>query len=115
MTVGERIRKAREKEGIGQTELAEKIGISKQLLYKYEHGVTTNIPISNIEAIASVLGISPAYLMGWEEMHDMQLTDTERRIILAYRAASADTQDAVCAVLKVRRPESTSSAGRNSA
>lgn len=113
MTVGERIRQTREAEGIGQTELADKIGIGKQLLYKYERGITTNIPIGNIEAIARVLGVTPAYLMGWEEAHEMQLTDTERRLIVAYRASSDEIQEAVCSILKVRRPASSASAGRS--
>ena len=35
MTIGERIKMAREKNGIAQTDLAIKIGVSKQTLFKY--------------------------------------------------------------------------------
>nr|WP_242843822.1 MULTISPECIES: helix-turn-helix transcriptional regulator [Clostridia] len=35
-----------------QTELAEKIGVSKQTLYKYENNIVTNIPSYKIELIA---------------------------------------------------------------
>lgn len=65
MTIGERIKKERKKKGLSQVELADKIGATKQTLYKYETGVITNIPSDKIEAIASVLGLTPAYLMGW--------------------------------------------------
>ena len=66
MTIGERIRKKREEIGISQTELAKKVGISKQTLYKYETNIITNIPSNTIENIANILNLSPAILMGWE-------------------------------------------------
>lgn len=67
MTVGDRIRRQREYLGISQTELAEKVKISKQTLYKYETNIITNIPSNKIEDISKVLKISPAELMGWVE------------------------------------------------
>lgn len=67
MTVGDRIRKAREEKGISQTDLAKMVGISKQTLYKYENNIVTNIPSNKIEKIADKLDVSEAYIMGWEE------------------------------------------------
>lgn len=67
MTIGKRIKQRREALGIGQTQLAEQIGSSKQNLYKYENGIITNIPSEKIEAIAKALYTTPAYLMGWSE------------------------------------------------
>ena len=67
MTVGDRIRQQREIVGFSQTELAEKVKISKQTLYKYEMNVITNIPSDKIEDIAKCLSVSPAYIMGWED------------------------------------------------
>ena len=61
------IRKEREKAGISQSDFAKAINVSKQTLYKYEQGIITNIPSDKIEEIANVLGLSPSYLMGWEE------------------------------------------------
>lgn len=66
MTIGERIKKLREENGMSQTELAEKINTTKQNLYKYENGIITNIPSDKIEAIAQIYGITPSYIMGWE-------------------------------------------------
>ena len=66
-TVGDRIKEQRELNGISQVELSEKIGVSKQTLYKYENNVVTNIPSDKVQAVANVLNISPSYLMGWED------------------------------------------------
>lgn len=67
MTVGERIKQARELCDYSQIELANKINVSKQTLYKYENNIITNIPSSKIEEIAIACSVTPAYLMGWNE------------------------------------------------
>ena len=75
MTVGDRIRKQRELLGISQTELAEKIKVSKQTLYKYEKNLITNIPSSIIEEISKVLNVSESYLMGCEDNLNKENSD----------------------------------------
>ncbi len=80
MTVGERIKLARETKNLSQTDLANACKISKQTLYKYENNIITNIPSDKIEIIADYLSISPAYLMGWETDNkdtNNKLTDDE--------------------------------------
>lgn len=67
MTIGKRIKELREKRGMSQVDLADKIYVSKQTLYKYENGIITNIPSDKIESIAKVFNISPSYLMGWND------------------------------------------------
>ena len=67
MTKGQRIRFRREELNIGQTELAEKINVSKQTLYKYETDIVTNIPSDKVEALAHALDTTPQYIMGWDE------------------------------------------------
>lgn len=66
MAVAERIKQRRMELSISQTDLAEEVGITKQQMYKYENGIITNIPSDKIEAIATALKTSPAYLMGWD-------------------------------------------------
>lgn len=68
MTIGERIKKVREKTGMSQVEFADKINVSKQTLYKYENDIITNIPSDKIEAAAKLGNVSPAYLMGWVDI-----------------------------------------------
>ena len=67
MTIGTRIKKLRQEENISQVELAHKVGISKQTLYKYENDIITNIPSDKIELLSKELNTSPAYLMGWSD------------------------------------------------
>ena len=110
MTVGERIKLARETKNLSQTDLANACKISKQTLYKYENNIITNIPSDKIEAIANYLSISPAYLMGWDESNidnksknsisTFILNDHEKQVILAYRS-KPDMQNAVDTLLNV--------------
>ena len=112
MTRGERIRQMRESADLGLTELADKIGVSKQTLYKYENDIITNIPSDKIEAIAEVCNVSPAIIMGWEleeryenmrEMLDLaeseskseKLTANERLIIDRYRLLPQEEKTAL--------------------
>lgn len=67
MTRGEKIKMIRERLGLSQTALADKINVSKQTMYKYENNIVTNIPTDKIEAIALACRCTPEYLMGWED------------------------------------------------
>ena len=44
MTKGQRIRTKRESLNMSATDLAKRVDISKQTLYKYENDIITNIP-----------------------------------------------------------------------
>lgn len=70
MTIGARIKSLREKKNISQTNLAKYIHASKQTVFKYENDIITNIPMDKIKSIASILGVSPSYLMGWENEYN---------------------------------------------
>ena len=67
MSKGSRIKQLREQSGLSQVELADRIGVSKQTLYKYENDIITNIPSDKIESIANTLRTTPSYLMGWDD------------------------------------------------
>ena len=72
MTKGERIKSLREKIGLSSSELALKIDVSKQNMYKYENDIITNIPSDKIELIAKCLNVSPAYIMGWDNNNTIE-------------------------------------------
>lgn len=67
MTLGDKIRIARENAGLTQGELGKRCGTTKQTIYKYEIGKITNIPIDRLEKIADIVGVSTASLLGWEQ------------------------------------------------
>ena len=86
MTAGERMRAARKEQGMRAVTPADAIGVSKQTLYKYEHGIVINIPLDKVEAAGRALGISPAALLGW----DTGMTAAERQLLECYRALGGE-------------------------
>ena len=74
MTAGERIKNRRLDLGMKQIDLANAAGITKQLLYKYETGRITNIPLENIEKIAAALDIDPTVISGWADADEEMVT-----------------------------------------
>lgn len=90
MRIGDRIKALRNEIGMGQTDLADKIGVSKQTMYKYENNIVTNIPSDKIELIAKNLGTTPAALMGWTRVIQgvllSSITIEESEIIRRIRA-----------------------------
>lgn len=105
MTKGQRIKQLREAMNLSQTELAHKIGIYKQTLYKYENEIVTNIPSDVIERLSAALGCSPAYIMGWNVE---QSEDVKKALELydQYQHAIPQIQEAVENLLKPSQADS---------
>lgn len=67
MTIGEKIKIRRNELRLSQRELSDKMGYSNHsTIGKIENG-KVDIPQSRIVQFAEVLGVSVAYLMGWDE------------------------------------------------
>lgn len=61
---------------MSQVDVADKVGISKQTLYKYENGIISTIPYDKIYNFAKLYNVSPSYLVGWEnEIGSVKSTD----------------------------------------
>jgi Predicted transcriptional regulators len=73
----ERIRSRRLELGMSYQDLADKTGMSKSTLQRYETGFIKNIPLSKVEALAQALQVSPEYLMGWKVKADSPVMDSE--------------------------------------
>ena len=70
MTMGKRIKAAREKKGYSQSELAELLGYkSRSSINKIETD-GREIPRSSIVKFAKILDVTPSYLMGWDDEID---------------------------------------------
>lgn len=67
MTVSQRIRAQMELRGLSYGELAAASGLSKSAVHRYATGVTDKVPARALEALARALGVTPAFLSGWEE------------------------------------------------
>jgi repressor LexA len=64
----ERLKNRRVELDISYQELADKTGLSKSTLQRYETGSIKNMPIDKLEIVAGALKIDPAFLMGWESV-----------------------------------------------
>lgn len=73
MTVGERIKARRKEIGVSADELAEKIGVSRSTIFRYEKGDIEKMPGEIIGKIAVALLTTPGELMGWVEDFDEEL------------------------------------------
>ena len=69
-TIGSRIKERRLSQGMTQEELGNIVGVNKVTIHKYENGIITNIPSDRLELLAMALKVTPAYLMGWEEVDE---------------------------------------------
>lgn len=67
MTMGQRIRNLRKEHKMSMEELGKCIGVGKSAILKYEKGEVENLPRSAIEKMASVFGVTPSYLMCFDE------------------------------------------------
>lgn len=93
-TTGELIKAARKKAGLTQAELGAKLGISSAAISQFEKP-SSNPTSETLEKIATVLGCSPAYLMGWTDTLtgkdtynlyvDIPATDTNEAIYIAMK------------------------------
>lgn len=69
MTFGERLRKIRERRGYSLSELAEKVGITKQAINQYEMNIT-GPKHTVLAALAVALDCTTDYLCGLKEEQD---------------------------------------------
>lgn len=72
-----RIRDRRLELDLSYQDLADKTGMSKSTLQRYETGFIKNIPLSKVEVLAKALRVTPEYLMGWEEKAESPVMDEE--------------------------------------
>ncbi len=77
MTKADRIKALRIKAKMTQEQVAQKLGTTKQTIYKYETGIITNIPTDKIEQLATLFETTPLYITGWNEKEPATSKDDE--------------------------------------
>ena len=107
MNMGERIKELRIAKGYTQEELGKKLGLKKAAIQKYENGDVENIKRSKIKLLADVLGVTPSYIMGWEEPNTTlkyqpreEITEDEKKLIFNYRKLSHDNQMKITGIIE---------------
>ena len=86
MTTGERIKARRKEIGLSADKLAERIGVSRSTIFRYENGDIEKMPMNTLVPIAAALNTSVEYLMGWKE--EQKKNDIQADIILKMRTDS---------------------------
>lgn len=113
--ISNRLKKAMVDSGLSFGEVSNITGIPKSAIHRYVTGNTPKIPITRLEQLAEVFGVSAAYLMGWEEPTDKneQQTDDEldKEIIEGYSRLDDDgkkiVSDLIYSILKNRSDDNT--------
>lgn len=65
MGLGDNIKARRRTLGYTVEELAERLGVSRQTVFRYENGQIATVPSDKLAALAEILGTTPAVLMGY--------------------------------------------------
>ena len=91
MNVGEIIKAERMRKGMTQEELAEKVGVKKSAVAKWENGRVSEIKRSNLKNLAAALGLNPKQLLDNEKSaifeekepvtNDDGLTESQRKLV----------------------------------
>ena len=104
MTIGQRIRIARERRDMTLDEVAQLCKTTKQTIFKYENEIVTNIPYDKIVLLSNALDVSPSYLFGWEEKEssprEQELTEGEELMLQLFRQIPEDKQAAALEMLR---------------
>lgn len=69
--------------------VAERLGVSRSTIFRYEKGEIEKLPTNILDDIAKILQTTPAYLMGWE-------SDNVSSIETIYNQLIPDRQSKVC-------------------
>ena len=67
MELYEKIKYLRAERGLTLEDVGNYVGVGKSTVRKWECGQIANMRRDKIAKLAEVLGVTPAYLMGWEE------------------------------------------------
>ena len=102
MEIGEKIKQRRMELGLSQRELARRMGYSdNSTLARIEQG-KVDVYQNKIVQFSEVLGVSIAYLMGWEE--EQKKNDIQADIILRMRSDN-DFMSAVESLYKLDKEQ----------
>lgn len=116
MTIADRIREKRISLDLSQTELAKRAGYTdRTTISKLEH-MGNDITMKQVKRVAEALGVSSAYLMGWDNDNNVNIDveDNANNVVRArallmyekYLSADKDIQNVVETLLKIHQQDS---------
>ena len=101
----DRIRNEMLRNSLTLIEIEQRTGIKKSSMQRYVSGQTGKIPMSAIEKLADLFGVTGAYLMGWDENEkspsEDDLTEGEKLMLDLFRQIPKDRQPEALDLLRV--------------
>ena len=79
MTTGERIKERRKQLAISADTLAERVGVSRSTVFRWEKGEIEKIPAVELNVIAQALQTTTEYLIGWSDNPDPEADNEESK------------------------------------
>ena len=67
MTFGEKIKALRDQRDMTLEQVGDLVGVGKSTVRKWESGQIANMRRDKIALLAKALGVTPGFLMGWED------------------------------------------------
>lgn len=100
----DRIKYEMQRNSLTLLEIEQRTGIKKSSMQRYVSGETGKIPVSAIEKLANLFGVSGAYLMGWDVKEDSpsepQLTEGEKVLLDLFNRVPEDQQQLVLQMIR---------------
>lgn len=69
--IGQKIKELRQSKDMTLEELGNAVGVTKSTVRKWENGMIANMRRDKIAVLAKALGVSPAALLGWDDLDDV--------------------------------------------
>ena len=103
-SMAQRIKYLRQSKGLTLEQVADVVGVGKSTVRKWETGMIANMRRDKIASLATALGTTPEYLMGWTEEksspNEESLTEGEKVMLELFRAIPEDQQPVVLAMIR---------------
>ena len=103
-----KIKQLRLERGMTLEQVADIVGVGKSTVRKWETGMIANMGRDKIARLATALGTTPAYLMGWKEEtgskkfpDEAKLTEGEKMLLELFRQIPEDRQAEALDLLRV--------------
>ena len=91
--IGLRIKSRREDKNLTLQEVADKVGVAKSTIQRYEAGTIENIKLPVINAIAQVLGVNPAWVIGKSDSPDIEMETRDFELKDTYFSFAKEMQE----------------------
>ena len=104
-SMAKKIKELRLARGLTLEQVATIVGVGKSTVRKWETGMIANMRRDKIAALANALGVTPEYLMGWEEKEispaKPELSEGEKMMLELFRRIPEDRQSEALELLRV--------------